>query len=125
MPSVEVLFTDNVVFNGPGDDLGVSESGVLDVVAVKFNNVTLERDSAFTGDTTPTQGFDVNVATFDLLEFGLAQGASVTSVRLLGGFERVGTVSAYTVAGAINITAPWPGAVIGIGACRAARRRRA
>jgi hypothetical protein len=117
---VEVLFEDNVVYNGDGADLAVFETGVLDIIAVRINGVIRASDTVFTGDVTPTRGYDVNVATFDLTDFGVPPGDSITSLEILGGFERAGTVAAYTVVGAIHASAPCPADLDGSGAVDAA-----
>lgn len=87
-------FTDNVVVNGPGDDLALFDVGHLayeysqenfDTFKVTLNGVTR---NYFVSETTTivTLGDDtehnVNMTTLDLSLFGYAPGATISQVRV-------------------------------------------
>jgi hypothetical protein len=87
-------FTDNVVVNGPGDDLALFDVGHIayeysqenfDTFKVTLNGVTR---NYFVSETTTivTLGDDtehnVNMTTLDLSLFGYAPGATISQVRI-------------------------------------------
>ena len=100
---VELGFTDNVLVNGGGDDLALFELGVPDSfdLSLTLGGVTNNYLSVDTG--FDAAGFNLNVATINLDDFGVASGASVSS--LVVGLDTLGsggTVPSLALVGAIN-----------------------
>lgn len=82
---VTLGFTDNKLINGVGADLAVYELFVdaAEDIYVTIGGVQVVESQTVTGFTN-TDGFDVYVSLFDLSDFGVALGGSVTSVKLQG-----------------------------------------
>lgn len=112
---IDLAFTDNVAYNGPGADLAIFEA-----VGVDPMNVTIEVGGT-TLLVTPvdagfTDGVSQNVALIDLSDFGFAPGAEISTLRLAyapgyGGAEPTGI-------GALNsrtVPEPCSLALLGIG----------
>jgi hypothetical protein len=129
------------VLNGAGADLAVFEWYAPEAVALTIGGVTISLAPSYTG-TTNGAGAPVNVALFDLSDFGFAAGVTIDRL-LLGGAGAepmaVGALNSVTVqvpeplaAGVLNsvsMEVPEPGSVLlyGIGLAGlgfAARRRR-
>jgi len=91
---IDLAFTDNVAFNGPGDDIAIFEA-----VNPESMNVTIELGGTM-HLITPisasfTEGPSQNVALIDLDDFGFAPGAEISTLRLAyatgyGGSEPTG-----------------------------------
>lgn len=82
---VELFFTDNVLFNGVGDDLvifGGTNNNVIRLYGAADDNTPwLQGTNNFvpSGAAGNTSGFSLNGATFDLSDLGFADGEEVTS----------------------------------------------
>lgn len=96
---VELGFTDNVVTNGAGADLALFEIGSPDNFGISLTiaGVTQTIASISTG-FTQGQGFGINLATIDLGLFGVAPGASVSSIVVRMGLPFAGTATSPTLA---------------------------
>lgn len=82
---IELLFTDNFVVNGLGDDLLIFEQGGLESLTVTINGISLNfpRSDATLNPTIADElGGLLNIYAADLSSFGLADGAMVDSVTL-------------------------------------------
>jgi hypothetical protein len=107
---VQVGFTDNLVYNGPGYDLAIFEIGdnALFDVSMTLGGPTI----TYTTFHTPYNaiGGHINVALLDLDDFGFGAGAIVSDIVL--GMDNDSTnwpVPSLTAVGAFNsITAPVP-----------------
>ncbi|MEM7498250.1 MAG: hypothetical protein AAF371_09705 [Pseudomonadota bacterium] len=101
--SVTLRFVDNVLINGPGRDLVLFETGVVDTFRVTIDGVTRDVLSSSTGETAG--GFDLNAAAIDLSEFGLGSGARISEVRIALDHRSPDprpTVPSLTLAAALN-----------------------
>lgn len=108
---LQLGFTDNVMFNGPGDDLVIWEIGTPDNfgISLTVGGVTHTIPSAATPFNN-AQGFRINVAFLDLDDLGLAPGAEVTSFVANMGFPFAETSNSPTfgAAAALNSRPPQP-----------------
>jgi hypothetical protein len=90
------------IANLGGADLVLFELGTPDTFKVTINGVTLDYVSASTGFSAG--GFDLNASAIDLSSFGLASGASISSVLI--GLDTPntdnGTVPSLSFAGVLN-----------------------
>ncbi|MEP1537493.1 MAG: hypothetical protein ABJQ34_16090 [Paracoccaceae bacterium] len=82
---VTLGFTDNKIVNGTGADLAIFELFVeaAEDIYVTIGGVQVVESQTFTGFTNAS-GFDVYVSLFDLSDFGVAAGGTITSVTLQG-----------------------------------------
>ena len=100
---VEVGFSRTTVVNGTGDDLAISELGIPDKVFLRLTVDGVSRLYQTTDTGHSAGGFNLNVATINLDDFGLASGATLKSVVVGLDFELPeGTVPSITVIGALN-----------------------
>ena len=78
---VEVGFTDNVLRNRVGDDFVVFELGTAEVASVRLTVGGAQRNvqSTYTGFVN-SYGAAINVAFFDLEDFGIAANATINSL---------------------------------------------
>jgi hypothetical protein len=78
---VEVGFTDNVLRNRVGDDFVVFELGTAEVASVRLTVGGAQRNvqSTYTGFVN-SYGVAINVAFFDLEDFGIAANATISSL---------------------------------------------
>ena len=78
---VEVGFTDNVLRNRVGDDFVVFELGTAEVASVRLTVGGAQRNvqSTYTGFVN-SYGAAINVAFFDLEDFGIAANATISSL---------------------------------------------
>jgi hypothetical protein len=125
-------FTDNVLVNGPGDDLVVWEVGTPDnfgmsltVGGVVHTIVSVASGLADCG------AFDCNIAYLNLDDLGVAAGAAVTSLVFNMGFPFANTSTSPTLGAAAALNSrsvPEPGSVLlllGALSVLALRRRQA
>jgi hypothetical protein len=90
--------------NGAGADFVLFELGTPDTFDVTVNGVTLSGISAATG--VDAGGYSLNATSFDLADFGVASGASVSSLLIgLDTQAGSGTVPSLSYAGALNVSA--------------------
>ena len=115
---VELGFTDNVVRNGPGNDLAVFELGTAEVAAIQLELGGTQRtaQSIYTGFSN-SRGAPINVAWFDLTDFGLAPDATIDSLVL----RPVGAPE-FSAVGAVP--EPTTGLLLGLGLLGVAVRLR-
>ena len=78
----------NGILNGAGNDFVLFELSNPDSFTVTINNVSVVRKTLATGFTVsapgfPGQPFSLNAAAFDLTEFGLAAGSSISQMRIM------------------------------------------
>ena len=80
---VQLGFTDNVIRNGVGNDFAVFEIGTAEVAAIRLTSGGTQRtaQSIYTGFDN-SWGAPINVAWFDLADFGLAPNATIDSLFL-------------------------------------------
>ena len=100
---VELGFTDNLIRNRAGYDFAVFELGTAEVAAIRLTAGGTQRtaQAVYTGFDN-SWGVAINVAWFDLADFGLAPNATVDSVFLypVGApeFSAVGAIPEPTTA---------------------------
>jgi hypothetical protein len=105
---VQLGFTDNVVVNGPGADLALFELGFVDTfkVSLSIGGTVLSYLATDTGHTilaADDSTYALNVALVDLSDFGLAAGATISSIVIgMDTFGQEGTVPALSLVGALN-----------------------
>jgi hypothetical protein len=93
--------------NGPGDDIVLFELGVPDSWNVTINGTTLLETPIDTGFTAA--GFDLNAAAFDLSDFGVASGGSISQIHLTFNLDPGGTIASTSLVGALHTSsAPEP-----------------
>ena len=81
--TIELLFTDNAVVNGAGDDLILFEQGGAESTDVTITGMTFEIASFVTEDAIrDAQGRLINIYGIDLDDFGVAPGNTIISVLL-------------------------------------------
>ncbi len=127
---VDLSFTDNVAVNGAGKDIVLFELGVPDGWNVTIGGITNSYTSAGTGFTAG--GFGLNAAAFDLSDFGIAAGSSISSLRLSFFTAGGGTIASTSLIGALNSgpaggvpeASTWAMLIAGFGLTGAAMRRR-
>jgi hypothetical protein len=134
---IEILFTDNLLKNGPGDDLvlfygsnnnalGVTINGILDTSSGKPFEFVPD------GGVGNNSGFSILGTSFDLDDFGIAADATLSSgifVQMAGIFGNVHDVAALnstTVPGSAVVPLPATAWLLigGFAALGAASRRR-
>jgi len=129
---VELGFTDNVVVNGPGNDLRLFEIGTPDDFGISLTiaGATQTVNSAATG-FNQGGGFGINVANVDLSAFGIAAGDSISSIVVRLGFPFAGTSLSPTLGAVVALNSaptavPEPGTIslLGFGLAAVARRLR-
>lgn len=100
---VEVGFSKTTVVNGPGNDLAIFELGIPDKIFLRLTVQGVSRLYQTVDTGHSAGGFNLNVATINLDDFGLASGATLKSVVVGLDFELPGgTVPSITVIGALN-----------------------
>jgi hypothetical protein len=90
--------------NGPGSDIVLFELGTPDSWNVTINGTTLLETPVDTGFTEG--GFSLNAAAFDLSDFGIASGGSISQLHLT--FNPGGTVASTSLVGALYTTSAVP-----------------
>ena len=102
-------FTDNVVVNGPGNDLALFEVGHeayeysqegFDSFDITINGIT--RTYFTTETTTIVDDHNVNMTTLDLSFFGIAEGASIKQVQIGMDFDTRGSRPQLQLVAAIH-----------------------
>ncbi len=87
--TIELLFTNNAVVNGAGDDLILFEQGDAESTDVTINGITVTIASFVTEDAIrDAQGTLLNIFGIDLDSFGIASGDSISSVLLDLNFDQ-------------------------------------
>ena len=85
-PGTVTLGFANGILNGNGNDFVLFDFSILRPFTVTINNVSVTRVTSATGSTVTLPGNIVpqslNAAAFDLTEFGLAAGSSISSVQI-------------------------------------------
>jgi hypothetical protein len=102
---VELGFEDNVLVNGPGDDLALFQVGYENSLEITIGGLTGSAGSSATG--SGVWGMPVNLVTVDLSSFGLGPGDSVSSVTI--GVDLISpqsTLPTLAVVGALNSAPP-------------------
>ncbi len=99
---VQLQFTDNKVVNGDGDDLALFELNVPDSFAIYLT----PDGKSITGKTVYTglkiDGRSLNIATFDLSDFGLNPGEMITELYISTELNTLTTAPSLSLVGAIN-----------------------
>jgi hypothetical protein len=106
-----VLNFSTPIVNGPGVDLALFETGATDTfkLSLTVGGTTINYPSVYTG--LPAGGFNLNVATIDLTNFGVAADGTVNQIVVGLDIEGgTGTVPSLSLAGALNAV-PVPGAI--------------
>lgn len=91
---VNLGFTNNVLVNGPGNDLALFDLGdnaIFRLYSINIGGSTQDFSTTFTGITTNTPEnitYNINVALIDLSSYGLAEGASISSVGIFIGMDQ-------------------------------------
>lgn len=75
---IDILFTDNFVVNGTGEDLAVYASGTVEPFSLEIGGVRLDYSAVDLGFSAG--GFSILGAFIDLDDFGIAAGALVSLV---------------------------------------------
>jgi hypothetical protein len=102
---VELGFEDNVLVNGPGDDLALFQVGYENSLEITIGGLTGSAGSSATGSSV--WGMPVNLVTVDLSSFGLGSGDSVSSVTIgVDLISPLNTLPTLAVAGALNSASP-------------------
>ena len=85
-PGTVTLGFANGILNGNGNDFVLFDFSDLRPFTVTINNVSVTRVTSATGSTVTLPSsivpFSLNAAAFDLTEFGLAAGSSISSVQI-------------------------------------------
>ena len=115
---VEIGFTDNVLRNREGDDFVVFELGTAETAAVRLTVGGSQRNvqSTYTGFDN-SYGSAINVAFFDLEDFGIAPNATIDSLV-------IATVGAPEFSAVAAIPEPSTALLLGIGLAGIAMRKR-
>ena len=116
---VEIGFTNNVLINREGDDFVVFELGTAEMAAIRLTVGGTQRNvlSTYTGFNN-SYGSAINVAFFDLDDFGIAPNATINSLV-------IATVGAPEFSAVAAIPEPSTALLLGLGfAGMAAGRRR-
>jgi hypothetical protein len=120
---VQLGFTDNVIRNGVGNDFAVFEIGTAEVAAIRLTSGGTQRtaQSIYTGFDN-SWGAPINVAWFDLADFGLGPNATIDSLFLypVGApeFSAVGAIPEPSTALLLGV------GMMGLGMKRRRRRTR-
>ena len=118
---VEIFFTDNILVNGPGDDIVIFSNTNNNVIRL-WNGPGGSLDTSITGgfnfiaDSAPgnTSGFSLNAAPIDLSNLGFATGAEITDGLFLargGLFSTVWDVAALNSKDVVTDPGPGPSVV--------------
>jgi hypothetical protein len=81
--NIELLFTDNFVVNGVGDDLIVLEQGNLESLSLTINGINInfpESDATTNPTIFDADGSLLNIYSADLTDFGLTPGDTINSM---------------------------------------------
>jgi len=115
---VEVGFTDNVIRNRVGDDFVVFELGTAEVASVRLTVGGAQRNvqSTYTGFVN-SYGAAINVAFFDLEDFGIAPNSTINSLV-------IAAIGAPEFSAVAAIPEPNTALLLGIGLAGLAARRR-
>ena len=106
--SLLISFVDNQIVNGVGADFTIFDVNSPSNIKVTINGVTLTRSTVLAGTTPrPTAlgatPWNLNAADFDLMEFGLADGAIVSNIAVHWGLgETNETRAGIALVGAIH-----------------------
>ena len=119
---VELGFTDNFLVNGSGYDLALFEMGNIEDffgVSISIGGTTNWYQSFDTGYDTPS--WNIDLALIDLDDFGIAPGASLSSIviALDDGFLQSTSRPSLALVGALNssntASVPEPGTIVLMG----------
>ncbi len=126
--SVTLSFTDNLAINGLGNDVALYDLGIPGTFIVTINGIT---NSYLSTDTEEVvDDFFLTQTFFDLNDFGIASGDSISSLNIrLDSIAGNNPVPSLALVGALN-TAPVPEPssyalmLLGLAGTAAAARRR-
>lgn len=125
--TITFSFIDNVAVNGVGKDIALFELGGADDFTVILNGISKTYTSVYTG--MMAGGYNLNVLAFDLGDFGVLAGQTISSLTLAFPANGAGTRATPSLVGAINSStvpepATWGMMILGFGAIGSAMRRR-
>ena len=97
-------FLDNVVSNGIGNDFTIFDIANPGSAKVTINGITVIRDTVLAGTVIkPGPGlWNLNASDFDLSDFGLASGATITSMDVHWGYGEGNNRVAIALVGALQ-----------------------
>ena len=109
---IDVIFTNNVIENGPGADLVIfdlDEPSPINVAIKRANGSMTAQRGYFTAPTpvptvvnTPDLGqLDLMAVQIDLSDYGIPLGEKITCIRIF--FDTAGEVATITAVGGLNV----------------------
>ena len=129
--NVVLGFTDNVIWNGPGDDVALFEYGNVEdwaAVSITVGGIAQTYQSIDTGQDVFIRRagpYNLNVIKVDLDDFGVPAGAALNMLQILPLPDgSAGTTFTLNTIGAIHIPEPAPLLLVAIGLLYSAGRRR-
>jgi hypothetical protein len=130
---LDLAFVDNVALNGAGKDIVLFELGAPNTWTVTINGISHNYTSVDTGQNVlvGATSYDLTAAAFDLSDFGIAAGGSISNFRLsfVPVTDTFGTTIASTsLVGALYPPVPepatWMTMLLGFAGIGLAMRRR-